>query len=147
MHLRTRFLLLGLVALLGSVSVLASGHTPEAPIKVVYHLDLDREGTTTALHQAKNQLAAAPNTRIVVVVLGSSMHYMVKGAKTAGGYPFGLMISDLQDRGVRFEACANTMATLKIKPSQLDAGIHVVPSGMAEIARLEAREGYVYIRP
>lgn len=147
MHLRTRFLLLGLLAMFGCVSVHASVHASEAPIKVVYHLDLDRKGTTTALHQAKNQLAAAPNTKIVVVVLGSSMHFMVKGAKTAGGYPFGLMISDLQDRGVRFEACANTMASLKIKASQLDPGIHVVPSGMAEIARLEAREGYVYIRP
>ena len=71
----------------------------------------------------------------------------MKGAETAGGYPFELMVSDLQDRGVRFEACANTMATLKIKPSQLDDGVHVVPSGMAEIARLQAREGYVYIRP
>lgn len=147
MQLRTRFLLLGLVALLGSASVHASGHAPEAPIKVVYHLDLGRKGTTTALHQAKNQLTAAPNTKIVVVVLGSSMHYMVKGAETAGGYPFALMISDLQDRGVRFEACHNTMMTLHIKASQLDPGIHVVPSGMAEIARLEAREGYAYIRP
>ena len=71
----------------------------------------------------------------------------MKGAKTEGGYPYSLMISDLLDRGIRIEACHNTMLTLHIKASQLDPGIHVVPSGMAEIARLEAREGYVYIRP
>jgi len=147
MPVRTRFLFLGLVALLLSVSLHAAGIRHAAPIKVVYHLDLDSKGTTTALHQVKNQLAAAPDTRIVVVALGSSVRYLVKDAKTEGGYPFALMISDLQDRGVRFEACANTMATLGIKASQLDEGIHVVPSGMAEIARLQAREGYVYIRP
>jgi intracellular sulfur oxidation DsrE/DsrF family protein len=57
------------------------------------------------------------------------------------------MVEDLQSKGVRFEACGNTMATLKIKPEQLDDGIVVVPSGMAELARLQAREGYVYIKP
>ncbi len=147
MHTRTRVLLLGLLALLASATVQASDHAAPPPIKVVYHLDRDSKGTTTALHQARNQLAAAPDTRIVVVALGSSVRYLVKDAQTEGGYPFALMVADLQERGVRFEACANSMATLHIKASQLDEGVHVVPSGMAEIARLEAREGYVYLRP
>jgi uncharacterized protein len=95
----------------------------------------------------RNQLAAAPDTKIVAVVMGDSVRYLVKGAQTDGGYPYALMVSDLQDRGVRFEACANSMASLHIKASQLDEGVRVVPSGMAEIARLQAREGYVYVRP
>lgn len=147
MTTRTRLLLVGLLALMTGVAAHASGPAKQPPIKVVYHLDLDRAGTTTALHQVKNQLAAEPNSKIVVVALGKSVRYLVKGAKTEGEYPFALMISDLQGRGVRIEACHTTMKSLHIKASQLDPGIHVVPSGMAEIARLEAREGYVYIRP
>lgn len=146
MHLRTRFMLLGLLALFGSVAVFAYGKTEQPPIRVVYHLDLNRDGTTTALHQVKNHLAAAPNTKITVVALGSSVHYLVQGAETSGGYPFGLMLSDLESRGVRIEVCHNTMLTLGIKASQLDDGLHIVPSGMAEIARLES-QGYVYIKP
>ena len=147
MRIRSRTSLLVLAVLLAGIAAQAAARAAQPPIKVVYHLDADSKGTTTALHQVKNELAVAPHTRIVVVALGSSVRYLVKGATTEGGYPFELMVSDLQDRGVRFEACANTMATLKIKASQLDAGVHVVPSGMAEIARLQAREGYVYIRP
>lgn len=146
--MRTRtwtLFLLGFIALIGNTAAHASDQA--SVTRVVYHLDADREGTTTALHQAKNQLLAAPGTRIVVVALGSSVRYLVKDAETRGGYPFELMVSDLQERGVRFEACGNTMATLQIKPSQLDDGVKVVPSGMAEIARLQAHEGYVYIRP
>ncbi len=124
-----------------------TAHAKAAPIRVVYHLDTDLKGTTTALHQAGNQLAADPTTKIVIVAIGPSVRFMVKGSNTAGGYPFALMVQDLEDKGVRIEACGNTMATLKIKPEQLDDGIVVVPSGMAELARLQAREGYVYIRP
>lgn len=122
-------------------------HAKATPIRVVYHLDTDRKGTTTALHQANNLLAADPTAKIVIVAIGPSVRFLVKGSNTAGGYPFSLMIQNLQDKGIRVEACGNTMTTLKIKPEQLDDGIVVVPSGMAELARLQAREGYVYIKP
>ncbi len=143
-------LLIGLAATVGSggYALAAEGpHATSSPIRVVYHLDADRKDTTTALHQAENQLAADPTAKIVIVAIGPSVRFMVKGSNTAGGYPFSLMVEDLQSKGVRFEACGNTMATLKIKPEQLDDGIVVVPSGMAELARLQSREGYVYIRP
>lgn len=140
----TKLLLLGFIALICNPLAYADS---QQPVRVVYHLDADREATTTALHQIKNHMIAAPGTEIVAVALGSSVRFMVQDAETAGGYPFKLMVSDLQERGVRFEACANTMAALHIKESQLDDGIQVVPSGMAEIARLQSREGFVYLHP
>lgn len=146
MRMRVLVWLLGTAALLGGAVTHAADHA-RPPIRVVYQVDADSKGTTTALHQMKNQLAAAPDTKIVAVVMGDSVRFLVDGAQTDGGYPYALMISDLQDRGVRFEACANSMNSLHIKAEQLDPGVHVVPSGMAEIARLQAREGYVYLRP
>lgn len=121
--------------------------TQSAPMRVVFHLDTDSKGTVTAMHQVRNLLTADPTAKIVVVALGESVRFLVKGSKTEGGYPFALMIEDLQQSGVRFEACNNTMTTLKITKNQLDDDIDVVPSGLAEIARLQSREGYAYIKP
>jgi intracellular sulfur oxidation DsrE/DsrF family protein len=143
------FLLLGLGATLAPGAGLhaENAHPGEAAVRVVYHLDTGDKGTTTALHQIRNQLTADSTARIVVVAIGESVPFMTRNSKTAGGYPYALMVEDLQQSGVVFEACGNTMATLKIQAGQLDDGIVVVPSGMAELARLQSREGYAYIKP
>ena len=146
----TLILLLGLCATCvpaGSARAAETASTQSAPMRVVFHLDTDNKGTVTALHQVRNLLTAEPTAKIVVVAVGESVRFLVKGSKTEGGYPFALMIEDLQQSGVRFEACNNTMTSLKISKSQLDDDIDVVPSGLAEVARLQSREGYAYIKP
>lgn len=151
-----RILVLTLLFVLGTmlvpgVAVCAAPATVAAaesePVRVVYHLDADSKGTTTALHQVRNQLQADPTAKIIIVAIGTSVRFLVKGSLTEGGYPFALMIEDLQQSGVRVEACGNTMTTLKIKRDALDDGIVVVPSGMAELARLQSRDHYAYIKP
>jgi len=118
-----------------------------APVRVVYHVDAGIGQATEALRNIRNQLEADPDTRIVVVAIGKGVDFLVGGAMTDGGYPFDLSIQELQAQGVRFEACGNTLRTRGIDPKQLAEGVVVVPAGMAEIARLEAREGYAYIKP
>ncbi|MGN6237398.1 DsrE family protein [Dyella sp.] len=143
-------LLLGLCAACApaaSARAAETASTQSAPMRVVFHLDTDSKGTVTALHQVRNLLTADPTAKIVVVAVGESVRFLVRGSKTEGGYPFALMIEDLQQSGVRFEACNNTMTTLKISKNQLDDDIGVVPSGLAEVARLQSREGYAYIKP
>lgn len=143
-------LLFGLGATLAPGASVHVGNASQAqplPVRAVYHLDADSKGTTAALHQIRNQLTVDPTAKIVVVAIGQSVPFLLKGSKTEGGYPFALMVEDLQQSGVRFEACGNTMETLKIQSGQLDEGIVVVPSGMAELARLQSREGYAYLKP
>jgi intracellular sulfur oxidation DsrE/DsrF family protein len=70
-----------------------------------------------------------------------------QGTETEGGYPLDVMIEEIQARGVRFEVCANTIKALKLEPKQLIEGLDIVPSGVAEIARLQFHEGYAYIKP
>jgi intracellular sulfur oxidation DsrE/DsrF family protein len=48
---------------------------------------------------------------------------------------------------VEFRVCNNTLTAHNVAPSELVPEITLVPAGVAEIARLQAREGYAYIRP
>lgn len=143
-------LLLGLGAIAipqACLGAQGASHAQGEPMRVIYHIDSDSKGTTTALHQVKNQLAADPTSKVIVLAIGKSVPFLTRSSKTEGGYPYALMIEDLQEMGARVEACGTTMSALKIAPKQLDDGVKVVPSGMAELARRQWREGYVYIKP
>jgi intracellular sulfur oxidation DsrE/DsrF family protein len=48
---------------------------------------------------------------------------------------------------VEFRLCNNTLVSRKIEKSKVIADVSIVPSGVAEAARLQAREGFVYLRP
>jgi len=43
--------------------------------------------------------------------------------------------------------CKNTLETRKIDAARVVPDGKIVDSGVAEIARLQAREGYVYLKP
>jgi hypothetical protein len=48
---------------------------------------------------------------------------------------------------VEFKVCNNTLVSRSISPDKVVMESKVVPSGVAEVARLQAREGFVYLRP
>jgi hypothetical protein len=50
-------------------------------------------------------------------------------------------------QGVEFRVCEFTLQSRSIDKAKLLPEAKVVPSGVAEIARLQARERYAYIRP
>ncbi|MFC3107930.1 DsrE family protein [Undibacterium arcticum] len=117
------------------------------PIKVVYHLADGVDQASFALGNLRNQLRGEPDTKIVVVALGAGLNFLLQGAKDRNGEPFAPAISALAAQGVEFRACNNTMKARNITPSMLVPEAKVVPAGVVEIARLQAREGYVYFRP
>ena len=53
----------------------------------------------------------------------------------------------LAAEGVEFRVCQNTLGSRLIKREQLLEDAKLVPSGVAELARLQARDGYAYIKP
>ncbi len=62
--------------------------------------------------------------------------------------PLAKAVDDLRAKGVRFMICRNTLKGMGLTPAEL-YGVRdedVVPSGVAEIARLQGL-GFVYIRP
>ena len=140
--------LLTLLARLFAAALLMCTFTARAadPIKVVYHLPDDRLATL-AMNNINNHLAADPEVKIVVVALSTGVRAFTFGAQDAGGRPYADWVDQLTAKGVEFRICQNSMNALKLTKKDLIDKVEVVPSGVAEIARLQAREGFVYIRP
>ena len=118
----------------------------EDAIKAVYHLP-DERLATLAMNNINNHLAADPGVKIVVVALSTGVRPFTFGAQDAGGRPYADWVDQLTAKGVEFRICQNSMNALKLTKSDLIDKVVVVPSGVAEVARLQAREGFVYIHP
>jgi intracellular sulfur oxidation DsrE/DsrF family protein len=118
-----------------------------AEVRVVYHLSDGVAQASRAMTNIRNHLEADPEVKIVVVAHGAGLDFMLDGAVGPNGQPFAGTIADLTNKGVRFEACHNTMQNRKITRDRLVMEAVVVPSGVAEVARLQAREQFVYLRP
>ncbi|CAN7372743.1 DsrE family protein [Pseudoduganella sp. LjRoot289] len=117
-----------------------------APVKVVYHIS-NSDVATGALNNIRNHLNASPTAKIVVVTHGAGIDFLVDGAKNANGNPYDIPLQELADRGVEFRVCKNTLDGRKLDKSKMWADVKVVPSGVAEVARLQAEEGFVYLKP
>lgn len=116
-------------------------------VKVVYHVNTGIESANAALSNIRNHLNAEPGTKIVVVTHGPGIDFLVSDAKDSHGRVFSGTVGELANRGVEFRVCNNTLETRGLEPSALLLEAQVVPSGVAEVARLQAREGFVYIKP
>ncbi|QNN55907.1 DsrE family protein [Diaphorobacter ruginosibacter] len=116
-------------------------------VKVVYHVNTGVETAAAILNNLNNHLNASPKDKIVVVTHGPGIDFLLNDAKDSKGREFSGQVSALASRGVAFEVCNNTLQTRKIDPSNLLMETKIVPSGVAEVARLQAKEGYVYLKP
>ena len=130
-----------------SVSQAPAAQSASAPVRVVYHLTLGLDEAQRGMGNVRNHLAADPAARIVVVGNGNGIEFMLDGAKDRNGNPFDVSIQELKARGVEFRLCNNTLVQRKIDRARVVAEADIVPSGVAEAARLQAREGFVYLRP
>ena len=119
----------------------------QSPIKVVYHLSEGIPQASRAIGNIRNHLAADPAAKIVVVTHGLGIDFLIDGATNQMEQPFAGSVADLAGKGVEFRVCNNTLVARKIDPSRLLMESKVVPSGVAEVAKLQAREGFVYLRP
>ena len=118
----------------------------DQPIKVVYHLTGGIDEAARAMGNVRNHLKADPSAKIVVGN-GAGIDFMLDGAKDAKGNPFDATIQDLESQGVAFRVCDNTLISRGVDKSRVVSEAKIVPSGVAEVARLQAREGYAYLRP
>lgn len=117
------------------------------PVKVVYHLADGLDQASRAMANIRNHLRAEPDTKIVVVANGDGVRFLLAGAKERNGRPFDAAVAALMTQGVEFRLCGNTLTAHEIPASQVLPGVKVVTSGVVEAARLQAREGFVYLRP
>jgi intracellular sulfur oxidation DsrE/DsrF family protein len=118
-----------------------------ADIKVVYHLSEGIPQASRAIGNIRNHLAADPKVKIVVVAHGLGIDFLLDGATNQMDQAFAGGVSDLANKGVEFRVCNNTLVSRKISTDKLLMEAKVVPSGVAEVATLQAKQGYVYLRP
>ena len=118
-----------------------------ADIKVVYHLSEGIPQASRAIGNIRNHLAADPKVKIVVVTHGLGIDFLLDGATNQMDQPFAGSVSDLVSKGVEFRVCNNTLVSRKISADRLLMEAKVVPSGVAEVANLQASEKFVYLRP
>ena len=128
-------------------AALMSASLAWADIKVVYHLSEGVPQASRAINNIRNHLAADPKTKIVVVTHGLGIDFLIDGATNQMEQPFAGAIGDLASKGVEFRVCNNTLVSRKIAADKLVMEAKVVPSGVAEVAKLQAKEGFVYLRP
>lgn len=138
-----RTLLLPLILLFGLTA--AHADAPRAE-KVVYHFS-DANTIMLGLRNIRNHLNASPNAQIVVVALGGGIDFLLKGEKDKDGNPYETIVKELVARKVQFRACNNTLMGRGISKDRVLPEATVVPSGIAEVSRLQWQEGYIYIKP
>lgn len=118
-----------------------------ADVKVVYHLSEGIPQASRAVGNIRNHLNADPTAKIVVVTHGQGIDFLLDGATNSANQPFAGSIGELAGRGVQFRVCNNTLVTRNVSKDRVVMEASVVPSGVAEVARLQAKEGFVYLRP
>ena len=114
--------------------------------KVVYHMN-DGSNPMAALNNIRNHLNASPKAKIVVVTHGPGIDFLLDGAKDKNGNPYDAVVQELVNRNVQFRVCNNTLETRKIDRKRVIPEATIVPSGVAEVSRLQSQEGYAYIKP
>ena len=117
----------------------------EVQEKVLYHIN-DASVARVALRNIENHLDASPEARIVVVTHGKGIDFLLNDAKDDKG-PYQAQVAGLKNRGVDFRVCRNTLKGRKLDDNAVIFEAGVVPSGVAELGKLQAREGFAYIKP
>jgi intracellular sulfur oxidation DsrE/DsrF family protein len=115
--------------------------------KVVYHVNDTGTQAVNALRNVGNHLEVNPKAHIVVVTHALGVDFLMKEARDKNGNPYSVTVEGLKERGVTFDVCEITLRNRKIPRDKFIPEANFVPSGVAEITRLQQREGYAYLRP
>jgi intracellular sulfur oxidation DsrE/DsrF family protein len=124
-----------------------AGEAQGQAIRAVYHFADGLEQASRGLQYLRNHLEADPDAKIVAVAHAAGVDFLMKGAKTAKGNEYRDAVEDLDLQGVEFRVCEITLRERGLRREQFLPEVKFVASGVAEIARLQSREGYAYLRP
>lgn len=112
-------------------------------MQTVFHLitgDPDQQQTALTLAENLAEDDSIDVDDIVVVLQADGIEPVRAGGSDED------RVRSLQEKGIAFSACGNTLELKGMERSDLVGGVDVVPSGVAELTRLQD-EGYAYIRP
>lgn len=142
-----RFLAVLFATLLAGCASTADTRATVGADKVVYHLNEGFAQATNGLRNIRNHLEVNPKAQITVIAHAQGVDFMMQGRTDPNGNRYEDIVSDLKGQGVKFGVCEITLRNRKLTKAQFIDDAEYVPSGVAEIARLQQREGFAYLRP
>jgi intracellular sulfur oxidation DsrE/DsrF family protein len=143
-HILATLTLAAALVLVAPADARAAG---DGPVKVVYHVNENNAQALNAIRNIRNHLTADPTAKIVVVTHAGGINFLLDGATDANGAPFDAAVQELKAKGVDFRVCQFTLQRNNIDPKKVIPEATLVPSGVAEVSRLQFKEGYAYLRP
>ena len=112
---------------------------------VAFHLDrLDH--MNRSILQVSRHLQGNTNTPVTVVFIGDAVHALLDGTVDSHGGAYSAQLEQLLAQGAELYACSNTLDSLAKTNADLILGAETVPSGIAELGRLQVEEDYGYIK-
>jgi hypothetical protein len=120
---------------------------PAGPDRVIYHVNDTAAQASNALRNIGNHLEVNPAAKIVVVTHARGVDFLMNGAKDPNGNPYHVAVEQMKLKGIQFDVCEITLRNRKLRRDQFIPEVTFVPSGVAEITRLQQREGFAYLRP
>jgi len=139
-----RSLLTLLAALVLFMPMVAFGSEIGEP-GVVFHVDSDQKMNRVVRQIARHQ-AGNPTLPARVILIAEGVLPAMEGAVDANGGDYSAQMEQLLMSGVRIFACENTLTSFNLSKDDLALGIETVPSGVAELGRLQVSEGWGYIK-
>ncbi len=142
MQHRLRNTLLGVALLVASTATLAD----DDKLDVVYHLS-DEERVSFVLNNIKNHINGVGGPEKINVVLVMHGPALNRFHDIEAVNQVRESVAKLQEQGVTFEACANSLTAFNIEPDELLPGFVIAEKGgVTRIAELQGK-GYAYLRP
>lgn len=142
MHQKLRNLMLGIGLLAAATAALAD----DQKLDVVYHVS-DEDKVGFVLNNIQNHINGIGGPEKINVILVSHGPAVKRFNDIEAVNKVRENVAKLQEQGVTFEACANTLTALNLEPDELLPGFVIAEKGgVTRIAELQS-EGYAYLRP
>ncbi len=114
--------------------------------KIVYQFNKGDEATQKAILFSVGAMLRkwGDNVEIVVVAIGPGLHILAKKPKRPVSEETRERVSSLNEYGVKFHACGNTMKALKWEDKDMLSLATVVEVGASDLMELQ-EQGFAYI--
>ena len=112
---------------------------------VVFHVDSDTK-INHMLRQVGRHHAAnhAMPTRVILIAQG--VKAALDNATDSSGGAYSAQMEQLIAAGIRIFACETTLTSYGLSADDLSLGVETIPSGVAELARLQVHHQWAYIK-
>ena len=127
---------------LGCVETIAQSLSTQG---VAVHLDSITH-INRAIRQVERLVDAHPGTPVRLILIASAVEPALEGAMDKNGGLYSAQLEQLLAKGVGIFACETTLTSLSKRPEELTFGVDTVPSGIAELARLQLESDFAYLK-